>query len=186
MKSPFTHLIFSIIACVAALTGYGFWYTVIAAKSIAVTVLQNQIDAKTEMVNRLSTARTTLAELTSDETAIQSYFIPETGVVAFIDDIEARGHSLGTTVNVLSVSTGGAAQQPTISFTLSIKGSFDAVMRTVGAIEYAPYALSIGMLSIGQDPKNGWRADLTLHVGSLPASTAVTQSDSSALGIHTL
>jgi hypothetical protein len=172
MKSPLIHLILALLVCIAALIGYGVWYATIVDMSTSVATLQNQIDTKIEAVSRVTTTQAALAGIAGDEAVVQSYFVPETGVVAFIDDLEARGHSQGTTVSVLSVSTGGVPAQPTLVFSLSVKGTFDAVMRTVGAIEYAPYAISISALSVGQDDKNSWYANLKLLVGSSATSTA--------------
>lgn len=79
-------------------------------------------------------------------------------------------------MSVLSVSTSGTVAQPTLAFTLTVKGTFDAVMRTVGSIEYAPYDLSITALTIAQDDKNSWHADLKLSVGSVSAARAATST----------
>lgn len=174
MKSPVTHLMLMSGVCVVALIGYGAWYTSIAAKSAAVTALQDQIDAKTETVSRITTTRATLSEIADDEAVVQSHFVSETGVVAFIDSLETRGRLLGATVSVLSVAAGKTASKPTLAFALSVKGTFDAVMRTVGAIEYAPYAISISSLSIGQEDENSWDATLDLLVGSVSATVATS------------
>lgn len=171
MKSHLMQLILALVICIAAIVGYGILYGAVASTSAAVTALQSQIDTKTRVVSRLATTRSALAEIVGDEVVVQNYFISETGVVAFIDGLEALGRVSGATaVRVLSVSAGGASAQPTFTFTISIKGTFDAVMRTVGAIEYAPYAISISSLSIGQDAKNVWYADLIFLVGASAAS----------------
>lgn len=174
MKSPFSQLILAISVCAVSLIGYGVSYIAISDKSAAVTLLQSQIDTKTGAVSRIATTRAALAEIAGDETIVQGYFVPETDVVAFINSLETRGRTQGATVSVLSVSTGGTRTRPTISFLLSIKGTFDAVMRTIGAIEYAPYAISIPTLSMNQDAKNSWHADLTLLVGSVSVAIATT------------
>lgn len=172
MKSTFIQLILALVVCTAALVGYWVWYGTVASTSAAVTALQSQIDTKTRVASRMATTRSALAEIVGDEAVVQNYFISETGVVAFIDGLETLGRTNGATaVNVLSVSTDGASAQQMFKFTLSIKGTFDAVMRTVGAIEYAPYAISISSLSIGQDTKNDWHADLTFLVGASATST---------------
>lgn len=172
MKSPLSHLIFASLVCAALLTGYGFWYAVVEAKSVAVANLENQIVTKTETESRITATRASLAEIAGDEAALQSYFVPETGVVGFIDHLEMQGQTLGATVSVLSVATNNVGVQPVLTLTLTIKGTFDAVMRAVGAIEYAPYDLLISRISLGQDAKNKWHADLNLRVGSVPASAA--------------
>lgn len=174
MKSPFFHVIAAIILCIITIVGYGMWYAAIAAKSAAAAALQSTIDTKTETMNRIATTRATLADIANDETVVQNYFVPEAGVVAFINSLEAHGKTLGTAVNVLSVSTAGTKIQPALSLSLVIGGSFNAVMRTVGAIEYAPYDLSISALSVTQDENKNWRANLKLLVGSVPVMRTAT------------
>ncbi len=176
MKSPFSHIIIAFILCIVAIAGYGMWYAAISAKSAEVASLQNQIDTKTETVNRIAATRATLASVANDEATVQSYFVPEASVVAFINSLEAYGKTPGAVVSVLSVSTSGTAAQPSLAFTLTVKGTFDAVMRTVGSIEYSPYDLSISALTIVQDDKNSWHADLKLSVGSMPATSAATST----------
>ncbi|MDE1925494.1 MAG: hypothetical protein KGH79_04985 [Patescibacteria group bacterium] len=174
MKSILSHIILVGLLCVMLLTGYSVWYVIVEKKSVAVADLESQISAKTQTESRINAIRASLAEIAGDEASLQSYFVPETGVVSFIDDLEGRGKALGTTVNVLSVSAGGTTALPSFTLALSIDGTFDAVMRTVGAIEYAPYDLSISTLSVAQDAKNKWHADLNVSVGSMIANTATS------------
>ena len=173
MKS-FSRLFVALAACGITIIGYGFWYAAIEAKSAAVAELKNEVTTKNENAGRIASARASLAELAGSEEIIQGYFVPETGVVAFINNLEARGRKQGAVVSVLSVSTSATEKSPTLVFSLTISGSFDAVMRTVGVIEYAPYDLSVSALSITHDGEKSWRADLTIRVGSASASVATT------------
>lgn len=166
MRSSFIHLALAFLVCVLAFIGYWIWYAAIADKSADVAALQSRIDVRTATINRLATTRAALAELSGDEMTVRSYFVPETGVVAFIDGLEARGRALGTTVKVESVSTGGTTAKPTLEFALSIAGAFDSVMRTLGSIEFAPYAITVSQLAVEQMTRNNWRADLKLLIGS--------------------
>lgn len=174
MRSPSTHLVLALVAAFAAVSGYGAWFYGISQKSSDVASLQNQISTESENINRIAAARAALTEIAGDEAKVQSYFVPETEVVAFINALEARGLAQKATVGVLSVSTGGIPAQPTLLLALTIKGTFDAVMRTVGAIEYAPYDVSISTLGVQQDAKNSWYANLTLTVGSVPMKAATS------------
>ena len=160
----------ALLVCSAVLAGYGVWYAAIASKSAAVAHLQNQIDTTNENASRATSARAALAEIADDEATVQNYFIPETGVVVFINDLETRGRSQGAAINVLSVSTSGTSIQPTLTLSLTIGGTFDAVMRTVGMIEYAPYNISIITISLTHEA-TVWRASLNMIVGSVPVST---------------
>ncbi len=173
MKTSIIHILGAVLVCVAALAGYAQWYGVISEKSAAVADLQNQIDTKTETRGRISAARAALAGAIGDEAAIQNYFVSETGVVAFIGALEAVGKAQGAKVNVLSVSATGTASRPSLTFLLSVKGTFDAVLRAVGAIEYAPYAVSLSMLSVRRDSEgDGWQASLKLIANSISADVA--------------
>ncbi|MBI2025451.1 hypothetical protein HYT04_01530 [Candidatus Kaiserbacteria bacterium] len=174
MKSSLTRLLIWISVCAASLAVYGFWYSAIAGRSAAVADLQSQIDNRMEAAGRVAAARTALAEIAGDESAVQNYFVPETGVVPFIDNLEARALARGTAMKVLSVSVGNSAKKPTLVLSFSIRGTFDAVMRTVGAIEYAPYDISVSRLSLVKEEKSSWNATLELIVGSVPASVATS------------
>lgn len=175
MKSHLLHLVSALIIVIAVFFGYGIWYSTIVDKSAVVASLQDQIVEKAETASRTASARVALAEIAGGGTSVQSYFVPETGVVAFIDGLEARGKEQGATVDVLSVSKSSGAQ-PVFTLALAITGTFDAIMRTVGAIEYAPYDLSISTLSLGQDGKNGWNANLNLLVGSVNSVSMATST----------
>ena len=172
MKSPFSNLIIAVVVFVIVSIGYGIWYAAIAAKSTNVVYLENQIETKTQTASHIASARAALTEIAGDETVIQKYFVSKTAVVAFIDDLQARGKAQETVISILSVSTAGTVLQPTLLLSLTINGTFDAVMRTVGTIEYAPYAISILGLSLGQVAANSWHADLKLLVGSVPGDAA--------------
>ncbi len=174
MKSPRTHFLIACVVAVAALTGYVVWYATVSAKSAEVADIQSQIDAATENASRLAAARAALVEVAGDEAKVRAYFVSEADIVAFINDLESLGLSQKAAVSVLSVSAGGSSSRPTLQLALSVKGTFDAVMRTVGAIEYAPYDLSISALSVGQDAKTSWHADLGLIVGSTPPVAATS------------
>lgn len=168
MKTTLSHLI--VAAGIAALlgAGYWYWYGVILAQQSRAEELQVQIDSKTRLIGRATSARTLLAERSSDEEMIIQYFIPEADAATFIEDLEARGHTLGTTVSVLSVTTDTSDSDPTLSLSLTITGPFSSVLRTVGAIEYAPYNLTISSLSFGRDTDKQWHADLKLLVALPP------------------
>lgn len=171
MKSSVIHMSIWVSICAVAIVGQGFWYAVIVNKSAKVAELQNQIDTKTETADRVAAARTALTEIAGDESAIRNYFVPETEVVSFIDNLEGRARTQKTTMKVLSVSVNNSSKQTSLVLSLVVGGTFDAVMRTVGAIEFAPYDLSISKLSIVNEEKNVWNAHFEIVVGSIPAST---------------
>lgn len=174
MKSSLIHLLPALAISFAVGAGYVVWYGIVSDKSREVAGLQNQIIAASETISRIASARAALTEIAGDEAKVQSYFVSETGVVSFINELEARGFARESTIDVTSVSTGGSPSRPMLILTLSIQGTFDSVMRTVGSIEYSPYDISVSSFSIGQDLKDTWRATLGLKVGSVPAKAATS------------
>ncbi|OGG78451.1 hypothetical protein A3A36_02025 [Candidatus Kaiserbacteria bacterium RIFCSPLOWO2_01_FULL_52_12b] len=174
MKPSLIQFGIALVIGIAALVGYNVWQGVVMAQSAALADLENQIAEKTDTTNRAAAARSALADMAGDEAIVQGYFVSDTGVVPFIDDLESRGRALGTAVTVASVSTSGIGARTTLALSLTIIGGFDAVMRTVGAIEYAPHNITISSFSLGQADKDSWRVDLKLSVGSSPATTATS------------
>ncbi len=179
MKSSSTQLVIALIGGSILLGGYGAAYAAISKKSATVASLGEQISAATRSVTRTTSVRAALTEIKGDEATIQSYFVSEADVVSFITALEALGTTQGTEVRVLSVSASTLAEQPILKLALSVKGPFDAVMRTVGAIEYAPYDIEIATLTVSHDATDKdssslWSANINLIAGSLPASAATS------------
>ncbi len=169
-NSSLTRLALAAALATAALAGYWYWYGTVSAESVTVANLAQQVDARTSTAARIASAQTALAQIAGDEAAVRAYFVPEANIVSFIDDLQARGSALGATVAVQSVSASGSAARPSLSLAVTVTGTFDAVMRTVGVFEYAPYDLSITGLAVTEDAKNAWHADVKLVVGSAAAS----------------
>lgn len=167
MRTPFTHLSIALSVLVAVFVGQWFWYSIVAEKSSAVAALQSQINEKSEAASRVASSRAELAKIADDEIAVKSYFVSENDIVAFIDGLQENGLSQKTIVKVLSVSAGGTNTRPTLSLSVTVTGAFDAVMRTIGSIEYSPYDLSISKLSVMKSDKKTWSANLELIVGSI-------------------
>lgn len=175
MKTPLAQLIVVSILAVFVILGYGYWYAQVDSRSVAVSELEAQIAMKTENEKNLAATRASLAELASDEATIHNYFVSNDGVVAFIDSLESLGKTVGAVVNVTSVATAGSKTQPALQLALGIDGSFDTVMRTAGAIEYAPYDIVVTALSLQSTDKNKWHADMSMLVGSASSTAASTK-----------
>jgi hypothetical protein len=176
MRSPLAHILLATLILIGALALYASGYAALSRESASVAGLEQQIESTAQAVSRVASIRAALTELSSDEIAVQSYFVSEASVVSFINDLEARGLAQGATVSVLSVAKSGTASRPALHLALSIKGTFDAVMRTVGIVEYAPYALSISSLAVSAGQSGTWNADLSIEVGSVPTVATTTTS----------
>ena len=179
MKSSIAQFGISLLLLALAVLGYGAWYASVAAKSAQAADLQNQIDTQSATAMRVSSARAALAQIASSEAAVNGYFVPESDVVSFIDHLQALGSALSASVNVLSVSAGTTGAHPSLAVSLAVKGSFDAVIRTVGAIEFSPADLSITTLSVEQNA-GSWTANLNLIIGSTPGNAPTLPATISA------
>ena len=186
-SSSWTQLSLSVVVFLAALIGCGFWYGVLSAKSAAVAGLESQIEAEAQTAERIASARAALTQIAGDEASVQAYFVSDATVVSFIDDLQSKGSALGATVTVLSVAAANENAHPALQLSVGIQGPFDAVMRTVGAIEYAPYDVVMGNATVGKLDTGKWSANLTFTVGSAPVNltgisttTAPTPAASSA------
>ena len=193
MRSPLISFVIWALILLAAVGVYAALKIAVNDKSLAVANLSRQIEAKNVESARLSAVREQLSALANDEAAVEAYFVPESSVVALIDELQGRGRALGASVEIASVAAtpGASGARPTIAIALSATGPFDAVMRTIGSIEYAPYDLhATGVtLSEGLDGKT-WSANLNLSVGSSvtgvvaappgPATPAVMATTSTA------
>ena len=176
MRSPAFHFVLALIISLAVIVGYATWYANVSKKSSDVANLQNQIAVASDDMSRISSARDALSDIADDEDAIQNYFVSDVNVVSFINELEMLGFAESATVGVISVSKSGTRTFPTLLLTLSIDGTFDAVMRTVGAIEYAPYAISVSTLGVVRGEGNIWHANLNIIVDSVPSVTASSTS----------
>jgi len=171
--------VISVTLLTLALTGYASFRDVVANKSVAVDSLSGEIQQRSDATSRIVAARSALGELAGNETAVQNHFVSQAGVVHFINDLQGRGSALGTTVDIASVAATSDKQRPMLRLAINIRGTFDAVLRTLGSIEYAPYDLSITRLSLNLDVKGAWVASADLSVGSTPVGAAVATTTSS-------
>lgn len=175
MKTSIAGLALGLLLAAGAAGAYAWWYHLVALQSAKAAELSTDIAATREAEDRIVAAKAALAELSIDESVLQDYFVSEGNVVAFLADLQELGRKLGSNVSVLSVSAASGA--PALSVALQISGTFDAVTRTAGAIEHAPYAITVQSLSLseGETVKRAtvWSAGMTLSVGSAvpPAPT---------------
>ena len=182
MKSV-TPFAISVALLVLALIGYASLRNVVAGKSVAVASLSGKIQQRNDATSRITATRSALAELAGNEVAVQNYFVPQASVVSFINDLQDRGSVLGATVDIASVAATSDKQHPMLQLVINIQGAFDAVLRTLGSIEYAPYDLSITRLSLNLDANGVWVASADLSVGSTLASPNASQGEPASAAV---
>jgi hypothetical protein len=173
----FIPLVIATLVLIGAASLYGFMYYTLTMGKANVGKLSSQIAQKSYQLERNAAARSALSTLSEGETAINQYSVGKDDVVPFLGALQATGKSVGTTVQVLSVSSQNIAEHSRIALSLSITGSFDAVMRTLGEIEYGPYdgvitSTSLTSEGVGTSSARNWTAATLLSVGTLATTTA--------------
>jgi Tfp pilus assembly protein PilO len=170
---PFIPLIIALLVLLAVGGLYGFAYQQLEAGKEKAATLALQLDGRTVEFARLTQARAALASLASDEEALHQYSIRKESIVPFLEQIQSVGKPLGATVDVISVGDEKNPIHARVALSLTISGSFDAVMRTLGAIEYAPYDAVVTNASLDTiEGSKLWTAAVTYSVGVATSTPA--------------
>jgi hypothetical protein len=175
MKSfkPFLPLVIAAVIFGGAVGAYAFGYYELLASVKQAATLTQTVAAKKVATARLMTARAQLSTLADDEARLQQYTIDKNTIVPFLETLQSAGKPYGASVSVLSVADEKTGTHGRVSLSLSIAGSFDAVMRTLGTIEYAPYdgivkSATLSTAATGTTPV--WNASVVYSV-SVATST---------------
>ena len=99
--------------------------------------------------------REELLLLEEEERYVEERILNVADVVSFLSAFERKGDQHGAEVRVVSVSE---KQEGRVGIAFSISGSFDAVMRTLGSIEYEQYASTIENVTLETSPGEVWTA----------------------------
>lgn len=162
---PFFHFIFVLILFIALVGVYVAWHGIVVGARTSVYETASAIEAKTREAKQIADIQERIASFFNDESALETHFVSSDTVVSYLQELEELGSTLGTTLEVVSVTNDPG--QGRLSISLQIEGSFDAVMRTVGVIEYGQYDAMITTLNIEKMVDSAlWSATGTLSVGT--------------------
>lgn len=168
-KNAYIPVVIALALLIASAGGYYFWRGMVERAASEAAELGAQLRARSDAGANAAASGRALAALEENEARINGYFLSETEIVTYLEDLEATGERLGATVEVLSVgnTAAKAGQAGKVQVSLSITGSFDAVVRTVGAIEYQAY--DTRLVSLALDSPTGetvWTAAAIFEVGT--------------------
>jgi hypothetical protein len=158
-----------------------YWYTVVTDESTQVTTLAGEIQAKTNDSTRTAAAKSELAALSTDQASIEHYFVSTNDVVPYLEQLQTTGKYLGSNLQIVSVSAAPGTPYGKLSLALSIQGSFNSVLRTLGSVEYGPYDTSISTLALSVPQSTAassspqWTANAQFTVGT-EVSAPITAS----------
>jgi hypothetical protein len=173
---PFIPLIIASLLLAAAIGLYAFGYFTLLANTAKATTLATGVATKTAQLERITQAHAALDTLSNDEATLRQYSIGKEAIVPFLETLQTSGRTLGTKIDVLSVQDEKDGKHVRVALSLSITGSFDAVMRTLGSLEYSPYDGVLRNLSFDATPAatgtSGWSATAVYSIG-IASSTPV-------------
>jgi Tfp pilus assembly protein PilO len=185
----YLHLIIASLFFVATVGGYTYWYHLMQQTREEVQSVASQATSKTREVAKVAQTKNALTSLSADEAAISAYFVATDDIVPFLSTIEKVGKTAGTNVQVQSVSEDvSAAPHGRLNLAVTIQGSFDAVMRTIGMIEYGPYdsrLVNVTLNSQGTSNASStaavWNVTATFSIGTqAPSGKPVAKPVTSA------
>ncbi len=154
-----------------SVAGYGFAHLTVSGMGAQAAELDAQIAVKGEELKNIQEARSALTALAAREANIQAYFIEDAELVSFLENVGSVGEAFGAEVEVLGVTESTMEdRRSAISLALSVSGSFDAVMRTIGALEHAPYDITLSNLAIDAveraETGSVWAAQVSYEIGT--------------------
>lgn len=170
-RSSLIQLAIALAVLVSVLSAYAFWYSLVGKSSVEAAALSEEIRTKSQDSARVAAAKVALESLAQDEAAMRAYLVREKDIVPFLSTLEDTGTSLGARIEVVSVSADSKGQRSQLQLSLKITGSFDAVLRTLGAIEYGPYDSAIQSVTFDTVPAeaaaaSAWTAAATFTLGT--------------------
>jgi len=168
----YIHLSTALILFAGIIAAYGFWYATVGTASAEAAQLAEKIKTAGHDSARVAAAKAALVSLAEDELSVRTYLVPTNDVVPFLEGLEQTGKQLGAAVEVASVSAQNSTNRPHLLLALKITGSFDSVLRTLGAIEYGPYDSELTNLTLDTprleagEASVAWTATATFTIGT--------------------
>lgn len=148
---------------------FGFLSISKGAKSI--DILAATVSEKRQETLRIALAKAALPKLAESEATLDAHIVRAEDIVTYLGELERQGKSQGATVEVVSVSPEQNTTQARIALSIKCTGSFDAVERTLGMIEYGTYDAVVSNVTLetssaekGKTPV--WTAFIVLSVAT--------------------
>lgn len=166
MNRALTHLMIALVLLALMLAAYVFVFLGIEKTRNQIAEVSGKMVQLEKDRERIREAQGALAALSANEARVTGYFLNEAAIVDFLEEVESAGDALGATVTVVAVNNERGAAPPRVSVSLRVTGSFDAVMRTIGVVEYGPYDGVITTVTMDDQGDGAWGASVTYSVGT--------------------
>ena len=177
-RTPYAHIALATVLFLLALGAYVSWFNHVRGKAAEASQVVQEVKTLGDAGGRSASIRRVLEDLERQEAETYGHFVSDETIVTYLEEVEATGENLGSAVEVVSVGNAPAqnGSGARLQVALRISGSFDAVMRTLGAIEYQAYDTVLSSLTLDTPPADdsGWTAAATFLIGTMPVAGAAT------------
>ena len=134
-----TLLISALTFMIAASGWYSFFFVAMKKKTDSAGEFFVKIEELSGKNAKLSASVGVLKEEAERVEKLKSYFIKESGIVAFTKSIEGLGVLSGVTLSLESLEPGlGDANTPVLNFRIKATGKFEEVMHAITLLENLP------------------------------------------------
>lgn len=188
MRPTLTLFIFSVSAFFLSFGAYVFSLHFLTTEHANIVSLESQIRQKASAVAQVALTRAAAKQIVEDEAEIRNHFVSTEDIVSYIENLQSTGKSLGATIAVVSITPDPSPTARTMRLTLTLTGTFDAVVRAIGALEYAPYDIATTALTLGSSDKNSWHANMEVEIGlagagEIPTVVPTSPNQSTPAGV---
>ena len=133
---------------------YGGLFVTIKNKNNGISSLQNQVDIAIRKDERLYSMKQLVANLETELDQIDTYFVPQDGVVDFLENLEALGSIAGAPVDINSVSVkehgNDAFPYESLQVEFGARGSWSSIVWLISLFETYPQGITIQRLQFEQ------------------------------------
>lgn len=166
MRLTIPHLVAASFALLAALGGAWSSYAALAEKSAAAALIQAEAAYKTSLAESAPAAQAVRAEIARNERLLAEFFVSKIEIDAFVANMERKADELGLLVQEREVAFSQINGRETHTVSMTMSGTFDALMRFTGSLEYSPYDVSLDSLDLTHAQGMLWSADVAVTVGN--------------------
>lgn len=150
-SSPLARIGISIAIIIACIAAYVFGVVWLHKKSDGIAKERQTVAEMTSELENIHNLRAQVEAGKDLESTFSRHLVARTDIVNFIKQVESLGNQTGALITIdaidSSISSGGDEKIVPANFKLSIRGSWNAVTRTLMLVENLPYLGKIGGIS---------------------------------------
>ena len=159
----------SVCGMVVAFGLYIWVFSQVRATITQASLMSEELQLLATQNTHTQTIRRLVRDTQEEQTKLDTYFVNEESLVAFLEDLEDIGMRTGVVLSVESVSVGQAVDKDEllIPLILNVKstGSFQSVVHTLALLESLPQATQITQARLTQSSENAsWNGLYSLSV----------------------